>query len=71
MNTVIGKTAVILALSGILALPLYAAEQESPAKKVIKEENEKKGKDKTEKPTIFKPSEELSEDYSVPFPTDI
>lgn len=31
----------------------------------------KKNEKNAEEPSIFKPTEELSEDHSVPFPTDI
>ncbi|UTW44138.1 hypothetical protein KFE80_06890 [bacterium SCSIO 12696] len=68
------KTILHLFVASALAMPVMAAEQpdEKPKEKQDQQEQTaKKDDDKKEKPVIFKPTEELSEDFSVPFPTDI
>ncbi|MDM3870729.1 hypothetical protein QSV34_05120 [Porticoccus sp. W117] len=58
--------------AALLTLAAVAAEQpKEPEKKDGQEQSKENDKKKAKKPVIFKPTEELSEDYSVPFPTDI
>ncbi|MGS2724358.1 hypothetical protein ACVBEJ_11510 [Porticoccus sp. GXU_MW_L64] len=66
------KKLLLLAAIATLALAAVAAEQpKEPEKKDGQEQPKDGDKKKAKKPVIFKPTEELSEDFSVPFPTDI
>lgn len=49
-----------------------AAEDKTPAAKPVnKPAPQQQSTNKSQSPSRFKPSEEISEDYSVPFPVDI
>ena len=75
MTTLINRALILLFAASLPLVPLAAAEKNPQPEEKPKKESTKKtiqdGEEKTKKPVIFKPSEELSEDYSVPFPTDI
>jgi len=68
MNTITRITLLGL-LCTTLSVANTIAEDNGEPQEPIKNENKKENKN--EKDVIFKPSEEISEDFAVPFPTDI
>jgi hypothetical protein len=72
MNTITRITLLGLLCATLLAANTIAEDNGEPQEPVANENKKESKKDnKKEKDVIFKPSEEISEDLSVPFPTDI